>query len=107
VVSLSFIPSFIYSVLYNWANLVTQRQVNTNGKRISIQNLLVLVLWEGRIQAEHVGIIKFIESFKLQKEHGRTRRKLGAERASFSFPGAFKTYASLWEGKNLVSSNHQ
>jgi hypothetical protein len=26
----------------------------------------------------------------------------GAARASFSFPDAFKTYANLWEGKNLV-----
>jgi hypothetical protein len=27
------------------------------------------------------------------------------QRASFSFPGAFETYANLWEGKNLVILN--
>jgi hypothetical protein len=27
------------------------------------------------------------------------------QKESFSLPGAFKTYAHLWEGKNLVTPN--
>jgi hypothetical protein len=29
----------------------------------------------------------------------------GGSCKSFSFPGAFKTYANLWAGKNLVIPN--
>jgi hypothetical protein len=29
------------------------------------------------------------------------------QKEHFSFPGAFKTYTNLWEGKNLVIPNHQ
>jgi hypothetical protein len=36
-----------------------------------------------------------------KREHGGPRWKLEAEIACFSFLGAFKTNADLWEGKNL------
>jgi hypothetical protein len=41
--------------------------------------------------------------------HGGTRWKLEAEseREPFSFPGTFKTYATLWEGKRLVIPNQK
>jgi hypothetical protein len=36
------------------------------------------------------------------------RWNLEAERMCFPSPGAFKTYADLWEGKNqVISSNNQ
>jgi hypothetical protein len=34
------------------------------------------------------------------------RWSLEAERAYFSFSGAFKTYDNLWEGRNQVISIH-
>jgi hypothetical protein len=41
---------------------------------------------------------------------GNYKRRLGGikwnlEAESFSFPGAFQTYANIWKGKNLVISN--
>jgi hypothetical protein len=34
------------------------------------------------------------------------RWNVEAERACFSFPGAFKTYANPWEGQNQVIPTH-
>jgi hypothetical protein len=46
-----------------------------------------------------------IRARNYKREHGRTSLKLEAKRVSFSFAGAFKIYANIWEGKNLVIPN--
>jgi hypothetical protein len=40
-----------------------------------------------------------------KREHGGPSWDLEAEKACFSSPGAFKTFANLWEGRNLVVPN--
>jgi hypothetical protein len=67
------------------------------------QKTLVLVFQRGKIQAERTpgykwGLLKVRER-EIQREHGAHRWNPPAERACFSFSGAFKTYTNPWEGR--------
>jgi hypothetical protein len=72
------------------------------------EDFQILCVPQGRMHGRTRGckwsLLKVREG-KYKRGHGGTRWKVGAERESFSFPGAFKTYANLWEGKNLVIPN--
>jgi hypothetical protein len=41
---------------------------------------------------------------KYKREHGRYRWSLMAAKVHFPYPGAFKIYPNLWEGRNQVIS---
>jgi hypothetical protein len=55
---------------------------------------VVLELWHGRIQAEHVDVIGVYSKFR----KGNTGGSHEAERACFSSPGALKIYVGItWD----------
>jgi hypothetical protein len=69
---------------------------------------LVLALQHGRIQAECVGVNRVYEKLGEGKYKGSMmgpRWSLLAERACFSFSGAFKTYINPWGGQTQEIPN--